>query len=111
MPEDTSIETKVWDKSSTEFVQERVPSIYINSANVMFSNWDASINFGEILGEVEGKLVVVPKLRVTMSLQHAKAFLKVLKDNLEAFEQHFGEIQLIEPKESPTAKENEAAKE
>lgn len=91
----TTAETKVWDKSQLEFLQERIPSVYTNSANVVFSNWDASIDFGEILGEFEGKLRIAPKIRITMSLQHAKAFLQVLKDNLAAFEARFGEIQVI----------------
>ena len=33
---------------------------------------------------------------VTMSLQHAKVFAKVLQDNLRVFEKTFGEIQVIE---------------
>jgi hypothetical protein len=92
------IEAKAWKKSELEFLDERVPSIYSNSANVKFSNWDVSLDFGEIVGgSSDNKLVIAPRVRIMMSLQHAKAFSEVLKTNLEVFEQRFGEIHMIDP--------------
>ncbi|HUE80872.1 MAG TPA: DUF3467 domain-containing protein [Pyrinomonadaceae bacterium] len=99
MAENKEPETKTWDRSNIEFIQERVPSVYANNSGVSFTNWDASIEFGEILGEVEGKLRILPKVRVTMSLQHAKAFLDLFKASLEGFENRLGKIQVMKSQE------------
>lgn len=105
MGDKPEVTTQSWDKSTIEFLQQPVPNIYTNSAKVQFSNFDVTIDFGEILGAVEGKLRIAPKLRVTMSLQHAKAFVKLLNENIGAFEGQFGPIQEITMPESKEPKE------
>jgi hypothetical protein len=99
------LKVKTWDESSTQMLgSERVPNIYTNNAQIGFSNWDAWIQFGEILGEVEGKLLIAPKTRVVMSLEHAKAFLAALQDSMAKFEEEFGEIKTFALKTEPAEK-------
>jgi hypothetical protein len=90
--EEGKLKVKSWDTSNVEMGLERVPNIYTNNVQIGFSNWDAWIQFGEILGEHEGRLLIAPKTRVVMSLQHAKAFLSALSGSLAKFEDTFGEI-------------------
>lgn len=99
------LQVKSWDESSTDVLgTERVPNIYSNNVQIGFSNWDAWIQFGEILGEREGRLLIAPKARVVMSLEHAKAFLKALQDSMGEFEANFGEIKMFVQKEDPPKK-------
>jgi hypothetical protein len=99
MEEEGKLRVKSWDASSTDVLgTERVPNIYTNNVQIGFSNWDAWLQLGEIMGEREGRLLIAPKARVVMSLEHAKAFLKALQDSLRQFEENFGEIQLFDQK-------------
>lgn len=100
--EEKKIIVKSWNEASMDVGTERsAPNIYSNNVQIGFSNWDAWIQFGEILGEREGKLLIAPKLRVVMSLEHTKAFLKALQDSLGQFEETFGEIKMFVQKEHP----------
>ncbi len=67
--------------------------------------------FGEIIGQNEDKLVVAQRARVTMSLQHFKVFTLLLLKKLQAYERHFGTIDLLgveAPAQGTAAKEGEA---
>jgi hypothetical protein len=102
--EEGKLKVKSWDASSMELGSERVPNVYTNNAQIGFSNWDAWIQFGEILGEREGRLLVAPKVRVVMSLQHVKAFLTALNDSIAKFESTFGDIgQFVRDDTNPAA--------
>lgn len=95
------LESKAWDdKDIVQLTPDKLPSLYANNVSIGFTNWDAWMNFGEILGESENKLLVGPKLRVVMSLQHMKAFAAALQDSLARFEAEFGEIKMYLQKES-----------
>ena len=98
--EKDDLKVKSWDRSQFEMDlgSERVPNIYTNNVQIGFSNWDTWFQFGEILNEHEGRLLVAPKVRVVMSLQHAKAFHAALEESLLKFEETFGEIVIPVPK-------------
>lgn len=90
------LSVKEWGEDNTVQANNSIPNVYINNVNLGFSNWDMFLLLGEMLGEREGKLVVQNKVRITMSLQFAKAFSDLLKTNLDAFEKETGEIGLIQ---------------
>lgn len=69
---------------------------YANNIQVAFSQWDMRIIFGEIVDQLDGKPVIEDRASVVMSLQHAKAAIAVLAQNLTALEKQFGEIKLLE---------------
>lgn len=73
---------------------EHQPSVYANHAEINVSNWDFRLKFGEIETISEGNVIVEERVRVVMSPQHTKVFLKVLQDNLAKWEARFGEIDL-----------------
>ncbi|HKO43144.1 MAG TPA: DUF3467 domain-containing protein [Pyrinomonadaceae bacterium] len=89
-----SFEPKSWNEDTMAEIPSKVPSVYANNVSIGFSNWDAWIQFGELAGEREGKLLVQPRLRVVMSLEHTKAFISALQDSVSQFEEQFGEIKL-----------------
>lgn len=84
----------------------RVPafvSTYSNNAQLRTSNWDVSCVFGEIVGEESaGAPIIEQRVSVVMSPQHAKAFLRLLQENIRKYEEAFGEIKW-QP-EKPAAK-------
>lgn len=89
-------EVKLWGADDTEYITEKPTlSVYANNARLNFNNWDANILFGEILGDTGEKLVVLPKVRVTMSLQFIKELRDLLDRNIVAFEEKVGPIQRI----------------
>jgi Protein of unknown function (DUF3467) len=77
-----------------------VVTFYSNSANIDVTPWDFKILFGEITkierqGEMGGQIFVDDKVRVTMSPQHAKALMNVLRTNIEQYEAKLGSIPSI----------------
>lgn len=105
MDNDQKKEAKSWDKTNTEYIAKEVVGVYTNNASINLNNWDASLVFGEIQGEKDGKLIISPRVKVTMSLQFAKALRDLLDENLADFEDKFGEIQEFAPK--PTSQNKE----
>jgi hypothetical protein len=91
-------EPKVWSKDKIIYTPTEVPSVYTNNVTVNFTNWDVSLTFGEIAGEKDDNLLVDRKIRVTMSLQHGKAFIELFNNIMAEFEDKFGLIQSIRPK-------------
>lgn len=70
--------------------QEKLEANYSNSVLMQTSPYDFIFNFGQQLGNT-----LKVNARVAMSPQHAKSFLKILKDNIDQYERTFGEINLI----------------
>jgi hypothetical protein len=70
-------------------------SLYSNNAVLAISSFDFSVTFGEIAGTDEnGRLVVDQHTKIMMSPLHMKILVRVLNDNLKAFESNFGEIRV-----------------
>jgi hypothetical protein len=91
MPEDKK-------KQRPEYLQsEKFLSIYTNNANVQISYFDFRIDFRQILPGSDGRMTVERLASVVMSPQHAKAFLGVLAENLDQYEEQFGAITLQRP--------------
>ena len=70
--------------------QEKLEALYSNSILMQTSPYDFIFNFGQQIGNA-----LKVNSRIAMSPQHAKSFLKILKDNLDQYERAFGEINLI----------------
>ncbi len=84
---------KTWEKK--EFAITLTPTFtntYANNVRLGFTSWDMWLAFGEVMGEKDGKLQIAQQCRIVMSIQHAKAFYELLKNNIEEFEKAFGEI-------------------
>ena len=71
-------------------------SVYANSVQIAMSNWDMRFEFGEMETTAGEGITIQPKVTVTMSPQHAKAFAAILCRNITQYETNFGEIR-IEP--------------
>jgi hypothetical protein len=73
-------------------------TLYCNNAQILTSSWDFNFEFSQLVpipSEREGEPPVVSKnavQRIVMSPQHAKAFSNILKQNVEQWEQQFGEL-------------------
>lgn len=90
---------------------ERFRQIYANNMQVGFSSWDLAITFGEITGEQDGKPIIEETVRVIMTREIAKILSTILKNHIDLYEEHFGELRMpLESvaKESPGS-EGEAA--
>jgi hypothetical protein len=84
-----------------------VSTVYVNGIAILYSPWDFSLVFlrglpaesgagaggDEHAFETEAQAVN----SVVMSPQHAKAMLKALADNIEAYEKEHGEIPVVKP--------------
>jgi len=89
-------EVKSWGSDDVAFVEApNFPMVYTNNARIGFNNWDASIVFGEIVGDRDDKLLVAPRAKVTMSLAFAIELRDLLVSNIAIFEEKFGSIQRI----------------
>jgi len=85
-----------------EFINTRPDSFvnfYSNNVRVEVSPWDIKFIFGEVEkaevsadGRSISKLYVEDRARISMSPEHAKAFLNVLQKNIEQFEKQVGPI-------------------
>ena len=78
---------------------------YSNAALVSMSNWDFRFSFSESRPKGEMR----PGVGVVMTPAHAKAFVGVLIQNIQAYESKFGEIIIPvlsqdDAKEKPNAK-------
>jgi hypothetical protein len=80
------------------------PTTYSNAAQVLFSPWDFVIDFAHLAviqnvtqaegGEqqVETTAVAQATQRIVMSPQHAKAFLRILDQNVANYEAQYGDV-------------------
>lgn len=82
---------------------ERFRQLYANNMQVGFSSWDLAITFGEITGEQDGKPVIEETVRVIMTREIAKVLSTILKNHIDIYEEHFGELKLpvVETTEAP----------
>jgi len=77
------------------------PLLYSNRVQIQLSSWDFNFEFAQLLivpNDQEGQAATVAVnaiQRIVMSPQHAKAFLEILRQNVEEWEKQFGEIQLV----------------
>lgn len=60
------------------------PFVYANNAIMSTSELDGAIIFGEVVGKEEGKTLVIPKVKVVMSLPFIQKLENLLKAQLEA---------------------------
>lgn len=67
---------------------------YSNHTGVASTLYDLKLLFGEIQSATESELTVIEHGDITMSPQHAKAFLKNLSQALDKYESMFGEIKV-----------------
>lgn len=86
---------------------EGMTTLYVNGIAILYSPWDFSFVFlrglpseapqGELpSGEHNFRTTTRPVSSVVMSPQHAKAMLKSLMQNIEAYEKEHGEIPVVE---------------
>jgi hypothetical protein len=77
---------------------ESFKKVYANSALLDITPWDLTFTFGEMQrADGEPPSHIENKIAITMSLQHGKALLGILKNKLEEYEKHVGEIKLPQP--------------
>jgi hypothetical protein len=70
-----------------------VGSVYANIAAVAMTTWDVRILLSEITQIVIGEPPsVILRANIVMTPSHAKAFAKLLEDNIAAYEKQFGKI-------------------
>ena len=69
---------------------------YANGVMVAHTFFDFQLHFSEVKvrGMGEGDIIAETFATIMMSPQHAKAFLRHLKENVEAYEAKFGELKL-----------------
>ena len=66
---------------------------YSNTATVMHSETEILMDFGMF---VPGRNVIRVVSRVIMNPKHAKLFLRALQENIQKYEEKFGEIPVIQ---------------
>jgi len=88
-------------------VQIKMPDdlepVFSNLANINHKDDEFTITFRHIF-PISGRKPTArgnAKAVVTMTPQHAKRFLNTLSDNIQKYEQKFGEIKLVEKKKKP----------
>jgi hypothetical protein len=67
-------------------------SVYANNVAMALNFFDLSMIFGEMVEATEEILVVDQKVRVTMPPSHAKLLLLLLMQQLQQYEEKFGQI-------------------
>lgn len=66
------------------FVKQEIPTIYVNHAQIGFSNFDAAIMVGEIAGQKpNGDLDIYPRAKLMMSREFLVVFADLIYRNLE----------------------------
>src|SRR4051794_25232060 len=90
------------------------PTTYCNSVQILISPYEFSFELGQlspVIGEPmpdnpglsQATVVKTVIARLAMSPQHAKAFSKVLADNVSQYEAQFGEVPTIDVQSLPGA--------
>jgi hypothetical protein len=67
-------------------------SKYANSISVSLSNWDVNITYGRIKGEN----IIEETVEILLSKEMAKVFTAIMTAHLNAYEEKFGEIKIID---------------
>ena len=73
--------------------QQQILEVYANAAIANISPYEFEITLGLGSSNYEG---VRPVVNVRMSPQFAKEFSRILNENVQLFEEHFGEIKVVE---------------
>lgn len=81
-----------------ELSEEMAQGVYSNLAIINHSPSEFVVDFIQMMPGVPKAKV---KSRVVITPQHAKRLLKALNENVNRFEQQFGEIRDIEPPQVP----------
>ncbi len=98
--------SKQLTKQSSDYM-----NVYANNVHMAMSLFDASLIFGEIVGEeVDGKNVVNQKVRIILSKEMTKVLAELLVRNVRAYEAQFGEIVVPQPQPKPKPTLASAAK-
>ena len=73
--------------------------VYSNNVHISTSNYEIKFSFGEILTADQKTIVTQERARVYMTLEHAKAFLHALDNNIKKYEEMFGKVRFpLNPK-------------
>lgn len=90
------------------------PGVYCNAVQILFSPWEFNLELAQLapeatlqappatLGQTSEAAITDLQIfkhvvsRVVMSPQHTKALLAVLRQNIDKYEEQFGEIPVIE---------------
>ena len=68
-----------------------LPTLYINNVEVSFTGFDMRLILGENLGLDDGTLRIKRRVKVFMSLEHAKVFARLLVGGIGQFEKTAGQ--------------------
>lgn len=80
----------------SEQLREKSPefiSVYANNVGIAMSNWDFITTFGRTI-EREGEPVIQERVEVIMSKELAKVLALLMANNLQDYEEQFGEIKI-----------------
>jgi len=99
MPKKKSKKTISPQKKNVMQTLPDIVPVYSNSVHLRTSNYDIRFSFGEILEAGEKGTVTLERARVYMTVEHSKAFLHALRDNIEKYEKMFGKVKFpVNPK-------------
>jgi hypothetical protein len=85
-------EPQVQQQINIEIGEKEAEGIYSNLAIISHSPAEFIIDFTRVLPGIPKSKI---SARIIMTPQHAKMLLGALKDNIEKYENQFGEIQLL----------------
>jgi len=85
-------QNQVQQQINIEIGEKEAEGIYSNLAIISHSPAEFIIDFTRVLPGIPKSKI---SARIVMTPQHAKMLLGALKDNIEKFENQFGEIQLL----------------
>ena len=85
-------EQQVQQQINIEIGEKEAEGIYSNLAIISHSPAEFIIDFTRVLPGIPKSKI---SARIIMTPQHAKMLLGALKDNIDKFENQFGEIQLV----------------
>lgn len=71
--------------------------MYVNNAQIAVSIWDVTLQFGRVVSDDNEKILVKDEVTVIMSLQHAKAFAQILRENIDKYEKQIGTLHTSPP--------------
>ncbi len=74
--------------------QPQIPEVYTNAVMTNMTPYEFEITLGLGSNNYEG---IRPVINVRMSPQFAKEFTQLLQQNVQMFEEKFGEIKLLKP--------------
>jgi hypothetical protein len=85
-----------------------LPTLYVNNVDMSFTAFDMRMTLGENLGPEAGTLRIKRRVKVFMSLEHAKVFSRLLSNAINQFEAAAGQEIPLFTLTDPTAKPEQA---